>query len=410
MIRQLLPISALLLGAAFLFFAGGINALILPVRGNMEGFSAFSLGLLGTGWAVGYVSACLVMPRFVSKVGHIRAFSVMAAFAAFAILSSLLVVSPFAWIPMRAVSGFCFAGAAMIVESWLGERADASSRGRIFGIYTMVTLAATTTGQMVLPLGDSAGFLFFVLGAMFYCLALVPTAVSSSASPNPLAKVSLDIKGLWKNSPVAVFAVFMVGISNASFGTLAAVYADRIGLVLTSVALFTSIPILTGALVQVPVGHFSDKMDRRKVLLVIALTAIAVDLSFILIAPETQLFNMILIGFFGASIFSMYPVIVAHANDHASEGSFIQVSGGLLLVFGLGSIVGPLLSGFGMAHIGTSGLFMTSLGAHVLIVLYTIWRITRRAPVATDDKVAYVATPPARTSTPETAAMQVEDD
>ncbi|MFD2206753.1 MFS transporter [Kiloniella antarctica] len=408
MIRKLLPISALLLGAGFLFFAGGINALILPVRGNMEGFSAFSLGLLGTGWAVGYVTGCVITPRFVAKVGHIRAFSVMAAFAAFAILASLLLISPFAWIPLRAISGFCFAGAAMIVESWLGERADANSRGRVFGIYTMVTLAATTSGQMVLPLGDSAGFLFFVLGAMFYCLALVPTAVSSSASPNPLAKVSLDIKGLWKNSPVAVFAVFMVGISNASFGTLAAVYADRIGLILTSVALFTSIPILTGALVQIPVGHFSDKMDRRKVLLAIALAAILVDLSFILLEPQSQLVNMILIGFFGAAIFSMYPVIVAHANDHASDGNFIQVSGGLLLVFGLGSIIGPLVSGFTMAQIGTSGLFMTSLGAHILIGLYTIWRIAQRAPVAAAEKGTYVSSPPARASTPETAAMQVE--
>ena len=408
MIRQLLPISALLLSAAFLFFAGGINGLILPVRGNQEGFSAFSLGLLGTGWAIGYVTGCLLTPRFVSKVGHIRAFSVVAAFAALAILSSLLFVSPQAWIPLRALSGFCFAAAAMIVESWLGERADASSRGRIFGVYTMVTLAATTMGQMALPFGDSAGFLFFVLAAMFYCLALVPTAASSSASPNPLAKVNLDLKGLWKNSPVAFFAVFMIGVSNASFGTLAAVYADRIGMVVTGVALFASIPILTGALVQMPIGYFSDRMDRRKVLLFVVLTGIVADLCFITFQPESRQINMILVGFFGAAIYGMYPLIVAHANDHAPAGTFIQVSGGLLLVYGIGSIIGPLVSGFGMAQFGASGLFMTSLAAHLLIATYTIWRIAQRPPVEDAEKGAFVSSPRTITSTPETAALQTE--
>ena len=409
MVRQLLPISALLLGTASLFFAGGVNALILPVRGGAEGFSAFTLGLLGTGWAIGYVLGCIFTPKFVSNIGHIRAFSVVSAFAAIAILGSLVILSPYAWVPLRAISGFCFAAAAMIIESWLGERADASSRGRIFGTYTMINLLGTTAGQMVIPLGDTNGYLFFVVGAMFYCLALVPTAVSSSASPTPLSKVSLDLAGLWRNSPVAVFAVFMVGISNGSFGTLAAVYADRIGLVLTSVALFASIPIMTGALVQIPVGYFSDRMDRRKVLLVIALSAVVADVCFIAIAPESRLLNLMFVGFFGAAIYGMYPVIVAHANDHAPAGSAIQVSGGLLLVFGVGCIVGPLLSGVAMAQFGTSGLFMTSLVAHALIVAFTVLRIKRSAPVAEADKVAFVASPLARTTTPETIAMQFED-
>ncbi len=163
MTRQLLPISALLLGTALLLFAGGINGLILPVRGSAEGFSAFSLGLLGTGWALGYISGCVATPRLVALAGHIRAFGVMAAFAAVAMLLSLIFITPTAWIPLRALSGFCFAGAAMIVESWLNERTEPASRGKVYGIYTMVTLGASTAGQMSLTLGDTTGFLFLSL-------------------------------------------------------------------------------------------------------------------------------------------------------------------------------------------------------------------------------------------------------
>ena len=410
MTRQLLPIAALLLGSALLLFAGGINALLLPVRGSAEGFSATSLGLLGTGWAIGYVSGCILTPRLVGRVGHIRSFSVMCALAAVAVLLSLMMLHPAAWLPLRALSGFCFAGAAMIVESWLSERSEPAARGRVFGVYTMVNLAATTAGQMALTLGSTAGYTFFVLAAVVYCVALVPTAISSSAAPNPLVSVRLDLAGLWRNSPVAVAGIFLVGISNSAFGTLAAVYADRVGLVLTTIALFASIPILAGAAAQVPVGWLSDRMDRRRVLLGLTAVAIAADLAFILLAPDTRGLNLILAAMFGASVLAMYPVILAHANDHAPDGQFIQTSGGLLLVFGLGSIVGPLIAGIAMTRLGPTGLFMTSLGAHVVLVVFTLARMALRAPVRTADKTAFVVTLPARALTPETAAMVADPD
>ncbi|AAV95058.1 MFS transporter [Ruegeria pomeroyi] len=405
MVRQLLPVSALLLGSALLLFAGGMNSLILPIRGAQEGFSASALGLLGTGWALGYVAGCFYTPRLVGKVGHVRAFSVMSGIAAVAVLLSLLLLTPWTWIPLRAMSGFCFAGAAMIVESWLSERAEPSTRGRIFGLYTMVNLGASTAGQLVLTMGDTTGFMFFVLPAIFYCLALMPTAMSSKTVPKPLVSVRLDLMALWRNSPVAVIGVLCVGVSNSAFGTLSAVYADGIGLALTTVALFASLPVLAGAVSQIPIGWLSDRLDRRAVLIGVAVLALAVDTIFIVLSPETRMLNLVLASLFGAAIYAMYPIIIAHANDHAAADQAIQVSGGLLMLYGLGSILGPLLAGFGMETLGGTGLFMTSAGAHVLLILFSGLRILLRAPVAEADKSSFVPAPAGRATTPETAAL-----
>lgn len=346
MAKSLFSLGALLLGSSFLLFAGGINALLLPIRGEAEGFTAASLGLLGTGWALGYVAGCLRTPALVARVGHIRAFGAMCSIAAISVLISLVVITPLVWIPVRALSGFCFAGAAMIVESWLNERTEASSRGRVFGIYTMVNLTATTAGQMVLTLGDASGYFFFVLAAIVYCLALLPTAISATTTPRPLTKISLNLRGLWRNSPIAFFAVLMVGVSNASFGALAAVYAARVGLRLGDVALFASIPIIAGAAMQIPVGIASDRLDRRKVLIGITVFALLADALFLTMGATRPFGALCLAALFGATVFAMYPVIVAHANDHAEPGTYIQVSGGLLLVFGMGSIIGPAAAGF----------------------------------------------------------------
>lgn len=215
---------------------------------------------------------------------------------------------------------------------------------------------------------------------------------------------------LWRNSPVAVFGVFVIGISNSAFGTLAAVYAERVGLVLTSVALFASLPVLAGAVAQIPVGILSDRLDRRKVLAGVAVVAMAADIAFIAWHPSDRGANLLLASLFGAAIFAMYPVILAHANDHAAEGSAIQVSGGLLMVFGLGGVVGPTVAGFLMAGIGTSGLFLTSVAAHISLIVFTIWRISVRAGVAEKDKGSFVMAPPVRTSTPETLALLSGED
>ncbi|SIS96910.1 Predicted arabinose efflux permease, MFS family [Roseivivax lentus] len=398
------------MGSAFLLFAGGLNGLILPIRGEIEGFTAASLGLLGTGWALGYVMGCLFTPWLVKRVGHIRAFGAMCAIAAITVLASLLFLTPWVWIPLRGLCGFCFAGAAMVVESWLNDKADNKSRGRIFGIYTMVNLGATTAGQLVITLGDPSGYLFFVLAAMIYCTALLPTAMSATTTPTALVSVKLDLKRLWRNSPIAVFSVLMVGVSNAAFGSLSAVYAARIGLTLSDVALFASVPVLAGALAQVPVGALSDRLDRRVVLVGVALLGLCADLIFIFAGLEGVTLTLAVAAVFGASVYAMYPLIVAHANDHAAPGTSLQVSGGLLLVFGVGSIVGPTIAGFAMTGLGTSALFWVTGSAHVLLILFALLRIRTRAPVPQEDKTAFKAAPSTRAMTPETAVLAGEDE
>jgi hypothetical protein len=205
-----------------------MHGLILPVRGSIEGFSASALGLLGTGWAIGYVAGCLISPRLVGAVGHIRTFGVMCALAAVAVLLQALIVETWAWIPVRAVSGFCFAGAAMIVESWLNDRAQPNTRGHLRRLHHGQSRRGDGGAD-----GDIAGRRDRVPVLRGRGHRLLPRAGADRAVDLGLARAA-DIgaarpRALWRNSPVAVAAVFLVGVSNASFGTLAAVYADGVG-------------------------------------------------------------------------------------------------------------------------------------------------------------------------------------
>ncbi|MGB7288168.1 MAG: MFS transporter [Salaquimonas sp.] len=405
MTRQIIPILSILLGSAFLMLAGGMHGLILPIRGSIEGFPTISLGLLGTGWAIGFIIGCIYTPRLVRRVGHIRTFGVVAAVSVISVLLMLLMINPTVWIILRGLTGFCFAAGAMIVESWLNERTENQYRGRVFGLYTMVNLAATTIGQMAVPLADSASFTLFVLAAIFYALALVPTAVSKAAAPKPLVETGLDLKILWKNSPIAAVASFLIGVSNSSFGTLGAVFGERIGLDITTIALMMSLPILAGAAFQIPVGYFSDKMDRRIVLVFVMAVAAIIDIFLIVANPTDPVIILSVVPIFGAMIYSAYPIIVAHASDSATPGSFIKISGGLLLLYGVGGVIGPIVSGGLMSILPQQGLFITTLAAHILIIAYALVRISLKDAVDTVDKSEFVGMAPGRYATPETSVL-----
>src|SRR5690606_18102712 len=95
---QIIKIFALLLSSALLMIAGGMHGLILPVRGSEEGFSLLALGLIGTGWSVGFISGSIAVPHLVRQVGQIGSYAVMAAVACMTILLYLIFVHDYAGI------------------------------------------------------------------------------------------------------------------------------------------------------------------------------------------------------------------------------------------------------------------------------------------------------------------------
>ncbi len=114
----------------------------------------------------------------------------------------------------------------MVVESWLNERATRENRGTLFSVYQMVNFAASTTGQLLLVIKPADDFFFFAIGAIFYCLAILPTALSTAKTPQPLKGARLDVKRLYAISPVGAVVSFLIGLVNGAFGTLGPVYAQ----------------------------------------------------------------------------------------------------------------------------------------------------------------------------------------
>lgn len=410
--RNLLPVLALLFGTLFLFMGNGLHSLLLPVRGTAEGYETTTLGLLGTTWATGFVLGCITAPKLVRRMGHVRAFSgFISVIAIIALLTGLIVDSTW-WVVLRAVTGFCTAGTSMIIESWLNERATNESRGAIFSLYIGITLLGAVGGQMMIPFGDIHTPMLFMVCGICYCVAMLPTTLSNAASPQPLKAVSLDLRALYRNSPVSCLGILLVGIANGAYGTLGAVFGARAGLSDSNIAIMMSATIFAGAVMQLPAGRLSDRIDRRYVLAMMACVAAIDGLLLFVWQPASPVFLITLVIIYGAAANTLYPIAVAHANDFASSEDFVKVSGGLLLLYGIGTIIGPTLSGPVMTAVGPYSLFFVTALAHVLITAYAIFRSRRRAPIPAGARDAYTNMPSANAQmiTPESMSLANRTD
>ena len=143
MLSTVANISALLLSIAILVAGNGLQNSLIAVRANLEAFPTLVIGVMVTGYYVGFMAGAVVGPRIIMRAGHIRAFAAIATAAA---LTHALVVQPVTWMALRVVSGICFAGLYMVIESWLNERTPNETRGKILSVYRIIELSAMTSG------------------------------------------------------------------------------------------------------------------------------------------------------------------------------------------------------------------------------------------------------------------------
>ena len=187
---------------------------------------------------------------------------------------------PISWVAGRALTGFCFAGLFMVVESWLNSAATEQTGGKILSIYGMTGLLAGIVGQLLSPGTNPAGFRPFCIIAIIIALALVPIALTQAVAPR------INLRQLYRQSPFGLVAIFLCGVTNSVFFTLGPILAQRRGLDTAGVAVFMACGTLGGFLLTWPLGWLSDRLDRRLVIIGAAITATVTLLILVGVVPK----------------------------------------------------------------------------------------------------------------------------
>ncbi|MBA3447701.1 MAG: MFS transporter, partial [Pseudaminobacter sp.] len=94
---SLRPLIPLLIAAGILLGGNGLQGTLIALRGASEGFSPSIIGFMGTAYFAGFLLGCVFITRILKSVGHVRAFSALAAIASAGTLLLALVIDPVMW-------------------------------------------------------------------------------------------------------------------------------------------------------------------------------------------------------------------------------------------------------------------------------------------------------------------------
>jgi len=375
-------IASILLSYGLLLLANGLFQTLLGVRTQVEGFSPNLVGFIVAAYFTGLLLGGMFADYVVIRAGHIRSF---AAFASLMSASALLLpifVSGYAWMGFRLVGGFCMAGMIIVTESWLNESATNKTRGKVLSVYMITNYFAAGCGNFLLNVGDPSDFELFSLASIVYSLALLPVLLTRATAPVPVHSPRMSLWELYRIAPLGVVGVFCCGLVNASINGLGSVFATNIGFDQEQLAAFMAIMIMSGLLLQWPIGILSDRIGRGPLLvyipLIVALAAIwqlFVD-SFQLILAGA--------GFLGAFVFTLYSLSAATTNDRVTSAQRVKVAGALLITYGAGAVSGPVIAGQFMGLLGPQGLFYYIALIELILCAFAI--LTRKQRVGSPEK------------------------
>ncbi|HEX5339728.1 MAG TPA: MFS transporter [Gammaproteobacteria bacterium] len=390
--HTLLPLSALFLAVLVMMLGSGLLGSLISLRLSLNAYGSGIIALVMAGYYAGLVGGSFVAPNVVRRVGHIRAFAVFAALNTIIALLHALYQSAFTWGLLRIATGIAMMGLYMVIESWLNERAESSVRGRVFSVYMVMTFLGLGSGQFLLDTGAQDPQTPFLLVAILFAACLIPVALTGAAHPQPVENLEFRIRKLFKLAPFGVWGCLGAGLANGAFYALGPTFGVREGLSVGQVAMFMGMTILGGLVLQWPIGTVSDRFDRQHVIGILSF-AVAVA-SLVLVTIGGRLLPALLIAgaLFGGLTFTMYPVAVAHANDHIKNSEVVPVSAALILCYSIGAMLGPLGAAGAMHVVGPRGLFLfTALLCGGLGVAALLG--PRGEPVAPEDQSPFVPVP-----------------
>ncbi|WP_345793943.1 MFS transporter [Thauera sp. JM12B12] len=395
MLPTLLPIGALLSGIALLLLGSGLLNTVVSLRGSLEGFSDTTLGLIGSTYFLGFFLGTFVAPPLIRRMGHIRAFAFFGAIVAACILLHAVVVNAWFWMGLRVLTGMGLVGFYAVIESWLNDQTAPERRGQVFAVYMVVNLAALAGAQQLLRLDTPMNFTLFAVAAIFVCVSLLPVTMTRFPQPQIATRARPRLGMIWRAAPAAFVGALSSGLSMGAFWSLTPVYGERIGLDAAGIGLLMTAAIVGGALLQWPMGRFSDAGDRR---LALGVAAGGAAVAGVVVALLGHLPHVPLAGLFlyGGMAFAIYPIVVAHLVDHLHHDQILSGNTGVLFLHGLGAAAGPSIAGALMGWIGALALPLHLGLAFVPLALFCILLFRRTQDEIVDEPAHF--TPMMRTS------------
>ncbi len=198
------------------------------------GFSSFEVGLVASGYFVGFLGGCSIGPNLVYCGGNSRAFAIFVVVGAISIIAHTIHAEPYFWNFARMYGGLAVAERYMVIESWFQAKATNKIWARVFFIYRIADFGFQIFANSLIGVLTPASYISSNILAMIMCLAIVPLAATVSKEPGLPKTNGFQPFTACKKLPLETLGVVVARVSSAAFGLITPLYATDLGMSLLS--------------------------------------------------------------------------------------------------------------------------------------------------------------------------------
>ena len=405
----------LFFGLLLIMAGNGLQLVLLGLRAGAADYTTIMTGIMMGGYFLGLFLGSIIVPKFLSDVGHIRLFGALAAVASAIVLMHTLTLNPYIWAVLRVINGICYAGMYIIVESWLNEKATNETRGQILSLYMIITMAGMGAGQLLSGFDDGLSTQLFLVASIFVSIAVVPILISVAKAPEFSEPERISLRRLYGVSPLAMLAMLLQGVTASMIFGMGPSFGGFLGMTANQVSYFM-VAVTVGTLIlQFPVGRLSDILDRRLVILIVSIGSCLTAFAGTQFGIANYWVLVLIMGVHGGLSMSLYSLAIAHANDYLTPRQMVATASALIMVNGMGAIIGSPLVATAMDLLGSMAYFGAIGLIHTVLVGFVLWRMFASPATPTESQGPFVAVPEAGTAValtlnPETAWVATDEE
>ncbi|MFO7849731.1 MAG: MFS transporter [Spirochaetia bacterium] len=372
--RPATTITAIMISVLLMGTGSALQGTALVIRAGLEGFSESIIGIIMSVYYAGLAAGIFISAPTIRSVGYVRSFAAFASIASATAMAHVIIINPYIWIVLRLIHGLCLSVMLVVVESWLNVSTSTYNRGRILSIYSVVYLASMGLGQPLIGFFSPSTFQIFGITTILISLCLVPISLARVTGIPRTRKSPPLLFKTFMRSPLAGSGVMVSGLLFGASWSLIPRYGQQVGIAETSIGILMLLVSAGTLAFQWPLGRISDKQDRRKAILLSSAVGISAALIIALTkADGLLLYPLVLI--FGGFAMPLYSLCIALMNDQLNQDEMVQAAGALIVYYGLGSALGPVLGGLFMSRLGPPGLFYSMALPLGLYIFFAFLRI-----------------------------------
>jgi MFS family permease len=329
------------------------------------------------------------------RVGHIRIFAMCGSLTSVAILLSGLYPEPLMLACMRIITGFCIVCTNATLDSWLSHSATEKNRGRILSINQMMIMTALFSGQFLLNVAPIDDITLFVICGILFSLSITPIVISKQRGPQIEDSQTMSFMTVFKLSPLGVVSCFYCGVLYAALINMLPIFASNNGITGLDLSIFMGTAISGAIVLQFPIAYLSDHFDRRKVMLFMVATLIVLSLLVpFLISEDMFKLTLLAVALITGLVACLYPMSMSETFDKVLKEQILSAMSSLLLIYALGSILGPYLASMVMENFGNNALFGFMNIVAITLLLFISIRMKLRKALPLDEQESFIMQTP----------------